>query len=136
MDPSSGTISGEPTEIDTKNFTARVTDWNGDNTEKGMSISIGVYSNIKGDVDGDCRVNVIDIIVLNNCLIFDEECCPDSPEDNDVLCCREDVCPPDEDMLWRADCNGPLGNCDGDGEWNVLDAVKIANLILQLDECP
>ncbi|UCE17710.1 MAG: hypothetical protein JSV84_12605, partial [Gemmatimonadota bacterium] len=36
---------------------------------------------------------------------------------------------------WAADCNGPRGNCNGDGIVDVLDALKIVNIILQLDEC-
>ena len=34
----------------------------------------------------------------------------------------------------RADCNGH--DCEGDGCINVLDIVKIVNVILGLDECP
>ena len=47
-----------------------------------------------------------------------------------------EIIEPTAGQIWRADCNGPLGNCDGDGSINVLDAVKIANIILELDECP
>ena len=32
--------------------------------------------------------------------------------------------------------DGPTSNCDGDGEINILDAIKIVNLILERDECP
>ena len=38
--------------------------------------------------------------------------------------------------LWTSDCNGPPGNCSGDGITDCLDAIKIVNLILELDECP
>ena len=34
-----------------------------------------------------------------------------------------------------ADCNGPLGVCDGDGGVDILDVVKIVNFILGLDAC-
>ena len=39
------------------------------------------------------------------------------------------------DAIWAADCNGPPGNCDGDGNVDVSDVMKIVNLILGLDEC-
>ena len=136
LEPSTGAISGDPEDTGFFEFTIRVTGGDGGHDDQEVSIQVDEYTNIKGDVDGDCRINVIDIVLLSNCLIFDEECCPDSPDDTDVMCCREDVCPPDDDMMWRADCNGPPGNCDGDGDWNVLDCVKIANIILQIDECP
>ena len=137
LDLTTGTISGVPEKGSAGEylFTVRVTDGRGYTHDKDFLIYINEYVNVKGDIDGDGNINVIDILILNNCLIFNEECCPDSPDDLDNLCCREDICPPDEDMRWRADCNGPLGNCDGDGNWNVLDAIKIANLILQIDEC-
>ena len=41
---------------------------------------------------------------------------------------------PDEER--RADYNGPQGNCEGDGTVNVLDIIKIVNLIVRRDECP
>ena len=64
----------------------------------------------------DCRINVLDVLMVVNIIL------------ENIL--------PDEDQVWRADCNGPPMMCDGDGVINVLDAVKIANIILELDECP
>jgi len=43
---------------------------------------------------------------------------------------------PTQDEMWRADCNGQSGDCSGDGIVNILDAVKIINVLLHLDECP
>lgn len=70
----------------------------------------------KGDVTYDCKINVLDILMVANIIL--------------------EIIIPDEGEVWRADCNGPHQTCDGDGKVNVLDAVKIANIILLLDQCP
>lgn len=71
----------------------------------------------KGDVNFDCSVNILDALRTANSIL-------NNPPD-----------PPSYE-LWGADCNGSANNCDGDGNINVLDVIKIVNVILGLDACP
>jgi hypothetical protein len=71
---------------------------------------------VKGDANADCTVNIVDAIGTVNILLG--------------------IIVPTSQQMWAADCNGPMGSCDGDGKINVLDTLKIVNLILRLDECP
>ena len=111
LDPSLGIISGKPTEAGAFNFAVRVTDGKGYTNEKGLFIGIERYTTIKGDVNGDCAINVIDVVILSNCCILNN-------------------CPCTGDMRERGDINGPPGIFDGDGFVNVLDSIKIVNIIL------
>lgn len=76
----------------------------------------GVYCKYSGDVNTDCVINVLDVLMVANIILDNVTPTPEQEE--------------------AADCNGPFGNCDGDGKINVLDAIKIVNLILGLDTCP
>ncbi|MFQ6094186.1 MAG: cellulase family glycosylhydrolase, partial [bacterium] len=116
LEGSSGTISGEPGEVGTFEFTVMVSDVLGDSAQREFSVQLGEYVNAKGDVNGDCMVDILDAVSAVNIILESAQ--------------------PTEDQIWRADCNGSLGSCDGDGTVNVLDVVKIVNLILGLDECP
>jgi len=116
LDYSSGVISGNPTEIGTFDFTVLVEDVLGDTDEKAFSIQFGDYASIKGDVNADCAINVIDVVLVVNIIL--------------------ELIEPAQDQIWRADCNGLPGNCTGDGIVNILDVIKIVNLILGLYECP
>ncbi|UCE19040.1 MAG: DUF362 domain-containing protein [Gemmatimonadota bacterium] len=73
-------------------------------------------SSIKGDVNRDYGINIMDALMVINIILQTVE--------------------PSSEELWSADCNGPQENCKGDGGVDVLDALKIVNLILELDECP
>jgi hypothetical protein len=42
---------------------------------------------------------------------------------------------PTDEQARAADCNGPVDHCDGDGEINILDVLKIVNLALELEAC-
>ena len=81
-----------------------------------VPISLKVDLGRKGDVDGDCYINILDAILAVNFILGAMEPTPEQEA--------------------RTDCNGPPGNCDGDGQVNILDVIKIVNLILRLDECP
>ena len=117
-----GEISGSPTATGPFEFTVQVADFCGETDAQGFSIEIGQYVDIKGDANADCRVNVLDLVVITNCCILENELCtyPDCTED----------------LVRRSDINGPPGHCDGDGAVNVLDSIKIVRIILELDECP
>ncbi len=70
----------------------------------------------KGDVNNDGSINVLDMVTIANHVLG--------------------IAALDEQGLWRADVNGPVGNFDGDGTVDVLDMVKIANIILGVEEYP
>ena len=76
----------------------------------------GVYCHYSGDVNTDCVINVLDVLMVANIILDNVTPTPEQSE--------------------AGDCNGPPGNCDGDGQINVLDAIKIVNLILGSDTCP
>jgi hypothetical protein len=116
LDNSLGLISGKPNEVGTFDFTVLVEDVLGDKDEKEFSIQIGEQANIKGDVNADCAINVVDVVFVVNIIL--------------------ELIEPTQDQIWRADCNGLPGNCNGDGTVNILDAIKIVHLILGSDECP
>jgi hypothetical protein len=72
---------------------------------------------LKGDIQYDCTLNILDAIRAVNIIL-------DIPPD------------PSSHELWALDCNGPSGNCDGDGIHNIIDVIKIVNMVLGSDECP
>ena len=74
------------------------------------------YEGEKGDVNNDGNRNVLDIIFTSHHI-----------SGIDTL---------DEHELWRADCNSHEGSCRGDGRIDILDAVKIVDIIIGLDACP
>jgi len=117
LDRTSGCVSGMPAETGAFNFTIQVMDLCGETDTEAFSITIDPYEDVPGDVNADCAVNVIDVVLLTNCCILE-------------------MCLCSEDMRRRGDINGPPGNCDGDGRMNVLDSMKIVRIILELDECP
>ena len=116
MEITSGTISGEPGEIGTFTFTLMVTDGLGYSDAEEYSLHISEFVHIKGDANGDCRRDILDAVFIVNIIL--------------------DLVEPSSEESWCADCNGPPGMCDGDGDVNSLDAAKIVNLMLGLDECP
>ena len=63
-----------------------------------------------------CIVNVLDVLMAVNITL--------------------ELVIPTPEQFWAANCNGSLNNCRGDDQINVLDALKIVNLILGLDGCP
>lgn len=66
----------------------------------------------KGDVNDDSTIDVRDaVLCINHGLGLYLWAYPD---------CR---------WLWVLDCNGPPGDCSGDGMTDVLDAIKIIDLI-------
>lgn len=116
LESSSGTISGEPNETGAFVVTVLVSDVLEGSAEKVFSFQIDAYENEKGDVNGDCTVDIRDVVVLINVIL--------------------DIYQPGSDEIWRCDCNGPQGDCDGDGIINILDAVKVVGFILGTDSCP
>ncbi len=69
----------------------------------------------KGDVSLDDTVDVRDAVLAVNFILGIEE--------------------PTDEQAWAADCNGPVDHCEGDGEINILDVLKIVNLALELEKC-
>lgn len=75
------------------------------------------HTALKGDVNYDCAVNILDVLRAVNIIL--------------------EISPgPTAHESWAVDCDGPPGSCDGNGIVNIFDAIKIVNLILGLDECP
>ncbi len=116
LNMSSGQIAGTPTSLGSFPFTVSVEDIMENADAKEYSIEVGKCASIKADVNGDCIINVLDVVQIVNAILGKVE--------------------PDEDQMWRADCDGQIGFCNGDGGINVLDAMKIVNIILEIDECP
>lgn len=78
------------------------------------SISFGDM--VKGDANTDCAVDIVDALMSVNIFL--------------------QITYPTSQQSWAADCNGPTGVCDGDGMVDILDTLKIVNMILGLDACP
>ena len=74
-----------------------------------------LYEGVKGDVNNDGSINVLDIVITVNHTLG-----------TNTL---------DEQELMRVDCNSFRGNCRGDGTVDILDAVKIADVLIGIDEC-
>ena len=70
---------------------------------------------LKGDVNGDHTIDVLDALFATNILL--------------------EISEPTAEEIEAADCNGPMNNCDGDGAVDILDVVKIIRLTLELEEC-
>ena len=77
---------------------------------------MGDYVNTKGDANRDCSLDILDAMVAVNIVL--------------------ELVDPTSDEYWCTDCSGPYGICDGDGVVDILDVIKIVNLILGLDFCP
>lgn len=98
----SGVISGDPDSAGTFPFTVRVTDSNMSSATRDLSITILVEA-VKGDVNGDGVINVLDLVTVVRYILGLEEFSPL--------------------QLWAADVQP-------DGAINVLDALGIVNIIL------
>ena len=103
-----GEISGEPGETGTFDFTVQVTDQEAETDSRSFSITVIPYTEIKGDVNGDCAIDVLDALMVVNIILA--------------------LASPTQDQIWRADCNG-------DEEANILDALGIVNVILGTGSC-
>lgn len=73
-------------------------------------VSISTYQNVKGDMNGDGVVDILDVVRVVNIIL----------EIGD---------PPSELEIWIADCNE-------DGVINILDVAGIINVILSIGTCP
>ncbi|MFQ6093336.1 MAG: putative Ig domain-containing protein [bacterium] len=104
---SPGLISGVPTLVDTADFTVQVTDSASATHRKDFSIII--RESVKGDVNGDGQINVLDVVFAVNIILESYD--------------------PTPTQYWAADCNG-------DETVNVLDLVGIVNVILGIGTCP
>ena len=113
---STGIIAGQPVVTGTFELTISVEDALGHVDDKAYSLEIGDYIDAKGDINADCEFNILDVLSAINIIL--------------------ELDSPDEQMIWRADCNGPIGQCEGDGYIDILDALKIVNLTLGMDSCP
>ena len=99
---STGVISGVPTSSDTANFTVQVTDAASDTNIKGFSII--VHRSVKGDVNGDSRIDFVDALFTVNIFLG--------------------LYSPTPVQLWAADCNE-------DEVVNILDALCLINIVLE-----
>ena len=73
-------------------------------------------SGSKGDVNKDNAIDILDAIIATDFIL--------------------DITEPTGEQVWATDCNGAIGACDGDGEVNILDVIKIVRLAIELEECP
>ena len=76
-----------------------------------------------GDVNGDGGWNVLDIVTLANCVLLEN--CGSAAENWDGFDCGEDEGNPGQGL-----CYGCSADTNGDGGWNVLDVVLLANCVL------
>jgi len=76
-----------------------------------------------GDVNGDGGWNVLDIVTLANC-VLSENCGPSAENWVDFDCGENESNP------CSAVCYGCAADTSGDGGWNVLDIVLLANCVL------
>ncbi len=100
---STGTISGVPTSADTSEFTVQVTDDASDTNSKSFTIIIR-QSGGKGDINGDCQVNIVDVIFTVNIIL--------------------ELYDPTPTQKWAA-------NCDDNGVVDIMDAICLVNIILE-----
>ncbi|UCE19037.1 MAG: hypothetical protein JSV84_01445 [Gemmatimonadota bacterium] len=70
---------------------------------------------LKGDVNGDRTIDVMDALLAINILL--------------------EISEPTAEEIQAADCNGLMNICDGDGAVNILDVIKIIRLTLDLEAC-
>ena len=71
-------------------------------------ITVTGSNSVKGDLNGDGTINVVDVLAVINHIL--------------------DIQKLEGDALGRADCNG-------DGSINIMDALGIVNVILGIGEC-
>lgn len=76
---------------------------------RGVVIKLSALTGVRGDVNGDGIINILDVVRAINIILEIEP-------------------PPTEDELWAADCNG-------DENVNVLDVVGIVNVVLGAGTC-
>jgi len=86
-------------------------------------ITPGICPAVIGDVNGDSGWNVLDIVTLANCVLA-ENCGPSSENWVDFDCGENAANP------GTANCYGCAADTSGDGGWNVLDIVLLANCVL------
>lgn len=115
IEGATGLITGRPDSLGTFGFTVKIEDGLGATGTREFTVTIIDYSGMKGDPTLDCEINILDALMTINMIL--EHLSP-SPEET-----------------WAANCNGALGNCSGDGTVDILDVIKIVNLILGIDEC-
>lgn len=115
VEGATGRISGRPDSLGTFGFTVEIEDDQGATGTGVLTLTIVEYTGMKSDPTFDCEINILDALMTINIIL--ENISP-SPEEN-----------------WAADCNGAVGHCDGDGTVDILDVIKIVNLVLGIDEC-
>ena len=116
LNSDTGDISGNPESSGDFCFTVQVKDHEGVTNSREYCLTVEEYDGIKGDPNCDYSVDILDVLMTVNIAL---QLVTVSPEQS-----------------WAADCNGPVGNCDGDGEIDIIDALKIVNVLLGLDGCP
>ncbi|MFQ6093953.1 MAG: putative Ig domain-containing protein, partial [bacterium] len=106
LDSLAGAISGTPATAGTTYFTVEVTD--AKQATDTQDLSLTIYMGLKGDVNGDGQVNIVDALLAVNILL--------------------EVMAPTTLEYWAADCNG-------DGVVNIVDVLGIVNVVLGIGTC-
>jgi hypothetical protein len=106
LDSLAGIISGRPTVAEISNFTIEVTDAELAGDTRNLSITISMP--LRGDVNTDGYVNIVDIVRAVNFILGIET--------------------PTELENWAADCNA-------DGMIDIIDAMGMVNVILGISDC-
>ena len=101
-----GVICGIPDSVGIFGFTIEAID--SAYNRKVSNLTISINEGVRGDVNGDNSVNILDVVKIVNIVLENME--PTSAQE------------------WAADCNS-------DGIVNILDAVGIVNVVLGIGEC-
>ena len=99
-------IAGIPNTSDTTSLTVKVTD--STSATYTQDFELRILEGLKGDINGDGQINIIDVVTLVNVILNNYDLTPNEH--------------------WTADCNG-------DGSVDILDALGIVNVILGIGEC-
>ena len=107
LEGQSGEIHGTPTTAEISHFTVEVTDAEAQTDTRDLSIT--VYAGLKGDVNGNGEVDIVDALLAVNIFL--------------------QIMDPTDLEYWAADCNE-------DGAVDIIDVLGLVNVVLGLGTCP
>ena len=108
FDDANAIIAGIPDTEGTFCCTFEIEDGEGATDSREFCISISEFIGLRGDVNGDAIVNILDVLYVINHILGTTIIAGDA-------------------LIW-ADCNA-------DSEINILDALGIVNVVLGINEC-
>jgi hypothetical protein len=108
LENNTGTISGRPEMTGAYFFTIEVEDGVGTTASREYCLDVYQYHGMKGDVNGDGLINIMDVLAVVNHILNIQEL--------------------EENAFGWADCNG-------DYQINIMDALGIVNVVLGNGEC-